>query len=526
MGACLSRMGEGLEAKKRNSTTPSSLAPPPPTKRTKSTARFEVEAPSTPPATREKSTNESSSSSHRHIHLRGFLHRINKENALSWLIRHPHHHHFEEVDRYGLDGSFKTIQIIGRGGTGITILAEDECRPGAKKYVAIKLQQRPVSKLLGTMSYNEISFQGNEAEGCSTFLVTIREVALTPTHQAQIMEYCNGGNLAEYVAARMSTVPSDDMVLSEDEARFFYRQVVMGLAYMHSRGTAHRDVKLDNAMLHYGAINTTTSTIATSTNATKAPTPPPNLKLGDFQFVYSVKKAPLTKTHLGTPVYMSPELLQARFRPEERAQGHAYDPMLADVWASGIMLLATLVGAFPFDHTPNVDTATAEREILKELDTMSWKESPFVRPYLSKFSPSLVALLDGILERDPEMRISMSACVRSPWVCAPLTEPFESAYCQLMDRQIAVEREVQSIKIDQGLMAKRNKAVWEMVEAAGVGVGEGMTRVMDARFIDHRTIPHGVLIDMLLSAIAASVGGGCGVVEHRRHHRSSSSSSR
>jgi len=57
---------------------------------------------------------------------------------------------------------------------------------------------------------------------------------------------------------------------------------------------------------------------------------------------------------------MAPEILETR-TPDGR--DHNYDPAMADVYAAGIMLLAMLVGAFPYDHASGSDIVTAEREV-------------------------------------------------------------------------------------------------------------------------------------------------------------------
>jgi len=71
-----------------------------------------------------------------------------------------------------------------------------------------------------------------------------------------------------------------------------------------------------------------------------------------------------THANLGTPVYMAPEILET-FVHESDKDGsyHNYDPVQADVWACSIWLLAMLVGAFPFDHDPGVDTMTSEKQV-------------------------------------------------------------------------------------------------------------------------------------------------------------------
>lgn len=40
-----------------------------------------------------------------------------------------------------------------------------------------------------------------------------------------------------------------------------------------------------------------------------------------------------------------------------------YDPRRTDVWAAGVMLVVTLLGAFPFDHTANHTAGTTDDEL-------------------------------------------------------------------------------------------------------------------------------------------------------------------
>ena len=56
-----------------------------------------------------------------------------------------------------------------------------------------------------------------------------------------IMELMTGGQL-------FSTVVSNSG-LTERRARGYFRDILLGLAYCHARGLAHRDIKLENLLL-------------------------------------------------------------------------------------------------------------------------------------------------------------------------------------------------------------------------------------------------------------------------------------
>ena len=62
------------------------------------------------------------------------------------------------------------------------------------------------------------------------------------------------------------------------------------------------------------------------------------IKIGDFGFCKSLEKAEMTKTMLGSPIYMAPEILS----------GMDYDEAV-DCWALGILTYKIFNQKFPFE---------------------------------------------------------------------------------------------------------------------------------------------------------------------------------
>lgn len=66
-------------------------------------------------------------------------------------------------------------------------------------------------------------------------------------------------------------------------------------------------------------------------------------------------------------MYMSPELIDSRHGMR------GYDGMKVDVWACGVLLIAMLLGTFPFDHTKHPDPNTHEAQL------EVWCANPFLK---------------------------------------------------------------------------------------------------------------------------------------------------
>lgn len=111
-------------------------------------------------------------------------------------------------------------------------------------------------------------------------VVKIYETIETETHLVIVMELCAGGDLLAYVRRRRR--------LKESVAKKIFRQLMEGLAYIHSKNIAHRDIKLDNVLLDADG----------------------NVKIADFGVSYQLQSATLMRDQCGTPAYIAPEILR------------------------------------------------------------------------------------------------------------------------------------------------------------------------------------------------------------------------
>ena len=80
---------------------------------------------------------------------------------------------------------------------------------------------------------------------------------VTPTHLAIVMEYAAGAPRARRSRERPEARAGGELFericakgpFPEEEARYFFRQLIAGVAYCHSQSVAHRDLKARLSLL-------------------------------------------------------------------------------------------------------------------------------------------------------------------------------------------------------------------------------------------------------------------------------------
>ncbi|KAJ9456803.1 CBL-interacting serine/threonine-protein kinase 5 [Diplonema papillatum] len=170
--------------------------------------------------------------------------------------------------------------------------------------------------------------------------------------------------------------------LSENSARDYFQQMVIGLHYVHSQGVAHRDLKPDNILLTKGGTVKITDFGLSNFQATDAGGAVPHgLSL---------------KTCCGTPYYVAPEVIIS-------SQNKGYNGFTSDLWSLGVILYTMLVGDVPFQ-------AADLRGVLQQIT-----RGVFEFPRSCKASESAKACVRSLLVRE-DKRATIAQLVTDPWV--------------------------------------------------------------------------------------------------------------
>jgi serine/threonine protein kinase len=122
------------------------------------------------------------------------------------------------------------------------------------------------------------------------------------------MDLCAGGELFYLLHQRGR--------MSEQQAKFYFAEILLGLEYIHSKGIAYRDLKPENVLLDIDG----------------------HIKLADFGLSKVLPTFDsLTNSFCGSPEYMSPEMLMGC--------GHGF---AVDYYSLGAILFEMLTGLPPF----------------------------------------------------------------------------------------------------------------------------------------------------------------------------------
>ncbi|XP_031386872.1 serine/threonine-protein kinase SAPK2 isoform X2 [Punica granatum] len=256
---------------------------------------------------------------------------------------------------------YEILRDIGSGNFGVAKLVKDKWTGElyAVKYIerGQKIDQHVQREIMNHRSLKHPN------------IIRFKEVLLTPTHLAIVMEYAAGGELFERIcnAGRFG----------EDEARFFYQQLISGVSYCHSMQICHRDLKLENTLLDGSTA--------------------PRLKICDFGYSKSSVLHSQPKSTVGTPAYIAPEVLSTK----------EYDGKIADVWSCGVTLYVMLVGAYPFEDPEDPRNF---RKTIQRILSVHYSIPDYVR-----VSIECKHLLSRIFVANPEKRITIPEIKQHPW---------------------------------------------------------------------------------------------------------------
>jgi serine/threonine protein kinase len=193
-----------------------------------------------------------------------------------------------------------------------------------------------------------------------------------------VLEKCKNGAL--------STIIRHTGQLEEHVAKFLFLQLWCAVQYVHDRGFAHMDIKLENILLDDLF----------------------NIKLADLGTAIDISETlGYTNKRRGTPNYMAPEL-------QNKSSAHMVDATISDVYSLGVCMHLLLTGEFPSqlpsdNQDSSMDTESSGYIVEDSID--KW-----VKGRLEYVSEDAKQLLEKMLERNYCHRLTIEEILQHPWM--------------------------------------------------------------------------------------------------------------
>ena len=360
-----------------------------------------------------------------------------------------------------IGNSIELSNQIGNGSYGAVFLGKDI---NSDELYAVKKISKRLLLSSSTIAYlnNEIYILKHLTSHSN--IVKFHQIVETISNYYIVFEYCNGGNLEQTITKYQSLY---NKPFTEEITRYITKHIVTGLAFLNKNKIIHRDIKVENILLHY-----THQEDLLTMNIMKA-----QVKIIDFGFARYLEQNELASTILGTPLFMDPKMLSAasnrkkneldnnnniyndnnnynghpcmknniHFNNDKVIQNgnannnnnlnsksdHLYNSK-ADIWSLGIIVYRMLMGLLPFSGKNWTDLFS------------SIKERMFVLPsnkHKLILSKGAIKFIDKLLNIDMNKRPTAKELMEDSWLNDSLSNEDKQQMVIKSDNELSLQKE-------------------------------------------------------------------------------------
>ncbi|XP_066227058.1 calcium/calmodulin-dependent protein kinase kinase 2 isoform X4 [Saccopteryx leptura] len=257
----------------------------------------------------------------------------------------------------------------------------------------VQLNQYTLKDEIGKGSYGVVKLAYNENDNTYYAMKVLSKKKLIRQAGFPLFELVNQGPVMEVPTLKP---------LSEDQARFYFQDLIKGIEYLHYQKIIHRDIKPSNLLVGEDG----------------------HIKIADFGVSNEFKGSDaLLSNTVGTPAFMAPESLS-----ETRK---IFSGKALDVWAMGVTLYCFVFGQCPF-----MDERILYLHSKIKSQALEFPDQPDI-------AEDLKDLITRMLDKNPESRIMVPEIKLHPWVTRHGAEPLpsEDENCTLVE---VTEEEVEN----------------------------------------------------------------------------------
>ncbi|XP_076221888.1 uncharacterized protein LOC116426899 isoform X2 [Nomia melanderi] len=238
-------------------------------------------------------------------------------------------------------------------------------RSSGRQWAAKFLRKRRRAQELKAEALHEVAVL-DAAANCSR-LVSLHQVFETNNEMVLVLELAPGGEL--------QMILDRDEVPDERQVARLLRQILDGIAFLHSLNVAHLDIKPQNLVL-------------------TGDFPECDVKLCDFGISRYISHGADIREILGTPDYVAPEVLN-------------YEPisLATDMWSVGVLLYVLLTGCSPFGGDTKQETFC----------NISRCRLDFPDDLFEDVSEDARDLMRKLMIKDPNERLTVTECLQHSW---------------------------------------------------------------------------------------------------------------
>jgi serine/threonine protein kinase/FtsZ-binding cell division protein ZapB len=288
-------------------------------------------------------------------------------------------------------GPYCIVSKIGKGCFGDVFRAVDS-RSGRDEHYAIKCIKKTKFQ-----RFKDVQQQAVEIHILKNYphpnIIKLLDVVHGPENITVVMDLMQM-DLHQYHDLMRRRSPAKQM--SERDAKQVLFGILHPLAYLHSHGIAHLDIKPENILLDWNTV---------AGNLTHY-----NVRLSDFGLIKMADKPSTTRDVIrkapcpvGTPGFFAPELVL----------GSKVECRIADMWSIGCVVMEITLGFTP-EWMESYSAALSESSdfsdgIETELGLVRECEQLMENEELSQ-------VINGLLHMDPSKRLTAEQTLAEPWL--------------------------------------------------------------------------------------------------------------